>query len=132
MVVVGTFVFGFDEDTPDVFEKTLENIEKLGLDGAIFAVLTPYPGTPLFKKLDEEGRILTRDWSKYNRKDVVFEPKNMTKEELENGLSFVTDEFNSPSKVAYRVLKGFKLGFYPAFAVLAGNLGSLRVGHRKN
>ena len=74
MAVVGTFVFGFDEDTPDVFEKTLENIEKLGLDGAIFAVLTPYPGTPLFKKLDEEGRILTRDWSKYNRKDVVFEP----------------------------------------------------------
>ena len=132
MSVVGTFVFGFDNDTPDVFEKTLMNIEKLGLDGAIFAVLTPYPGTPLFKKLNEEGRILTRDWSKYNRKDVVFEPKNMTKEELENGLSFVTDEFNSLGKVVYRILKGFKLGFYPAFAVLAGNLGSIRVGRRKN
>ncbi|HEC82075.1 MAG TPA: radical SAM protein [Thermoplasmatales archaeon] len=131
MAVVGTFVFGFDEDTPDVFEKTLENIEKLGIDGAIFAVLTPYPGTPLFKKFDEEGRILTRDWSKYNRKDVVFEPKNMSKKELEEGLRWITYEFNSPSKVVYRVSRGFKLGFYPAFAVLAGNLGSMIVGRRK-
>ena len=131
MAVVGTFVFGFDDDKPDVFKTTLTNIEKLGLDGAIFAVLTPYPGTPLFKKLEMEGRILTKDWSKYNRKDVVFEPKNMTKEELEKGFKWITKEFNSPSRITYRVLKSFKLGLYPSLATVAGNVGSYIVGHRR-
>jgi len=83
MAILGNFIFGFDQDTPDIFDYAEEKIAGLGLDSARFAVLTPYPGTPLFKKLDIEGRILTRDWSKYNRKTVVFQPKNMSSEELE-------------------------------------------------
>jgi len=124
MAVDGTFVFGFDEDTPDVFDSTLENIDRIGLDSAIFAVLTPYPGTPMFDKLEKEGRILTHDWSKYNRKNVVFKPKNMTKEELENGYRRMTKNFNSASHVTYRVVRSLGLGFYPTILTFGSNLGS--------
>ena len=124
MAIIGTFVFGFDEDTTDVFEATKESIDELGLDGAIFAVLTPYPGTPIFKRLDSEGRILTYDWYKYNRKNIVFEPKNMTKEELEKGYRELTRKYNSPLRVTCRVIRGLKYGFFPGLATFAGNLGS--------
>ena len=124
MAVDGTFVFGFDEDTPDVFDFTLKNIDRIGLDSAIFAVLTPYPGTPMFDKLEKEGRILTHDWSKYNRKNVVFKPKNMTKEELENGYRRMTRQFNFAPRVTYRVIRSFGRGFYPAMLTFGSNLGS--------
>ena len=53
------------------------------MQNATFNILTPFPGTRLFQRLEAEGRILTRDWSKYNsRADVVFQPKNMSSEEL--------------------------------------------------
>lgn len=124
MAVIGTFVFGFDEDTSEVFETTKKNVDKLGLDGAIFAILTPYPGTPIFDRLNAEGRILTKDWSKYDRKNVVFKPKNMSKEELEKGYRQITKYYNSPLKVTYRILRSLKRGFYPSLVTFAGNLGS--------
>lgn len=122
MAVLGNFMFGFEQDRPDVFEFTQESIANLGLDSARFSILTPYPGTPLYKKLEDEGRILTRDWSKYNRKTVVFEPKNMSKEELQNGFQRVTTKFNSISNLIYRNFKSLKLGFYPSLAVFGRNL----------
>ena len=124
MAVVGTFVFGFDGDTVDTFDVTLNHIDKLKLDAAIFAILTPYPGTPLFKRLEVEGRILTKDWSKYTRKDVVFQPKNMTKEELEEGYKEITKHFNFFPRATYRVFRTMSLGFYPSLATFAGNIGS--------
>jgi radical SAM superfamily enzyme YgiQ (UPF0313 family) len=87
-------VFGFDCDTPDVFDATLAFLEKNGIDQATFNMLTPYPGTPLFKRLKAEGRILTEDWAKYNsRTDVVFQPKNMTPKQLVDGFAYVNREF---------------------------------------
>ena len=69
-----------------------EKIRKIGLDSARFAILTPYPGTPLFEKLEKESRIITYDWSKYNRKNVVFKPKNMTINELQNGFKKISND----------------------------------------
>lgn len=83
--VNGSFVFGFDHDGPDIFERTVEWIEEHALSCATFHILTPYPGTPLFRKLDEEGRILTREWSLYDTGHAVFRPKNMTPAQLEEG-----------------------------------------------
>ena len=59
-------VFGFDHDDVTVFERTLEFLERAGVDVASIGSLTPFPGTPLFRTLEAEGRILNRDWSKYN------------------------------------------------------------------
>jgi radical SAM superfamily enzyme YgiQ (UPF0313 family) len=85
--VNGSFVFGFDHDDPEVFSRTIEWIEQRRLECATFHILTPYPGTPLFAKLESEGRILHRNWSLYDTAHVVFRPLRMTVEQLQEGYS---------------------------------------------
>jgi len=89
--VNGSFVLGFDHDGPDVFERTVAWIEANRLECATFHVLTPYPGTPLFRQLEREGRILHRDWSLYDTAHVVFQPKNMSAAELDAGYAWCYD-----------------------------------------
>ena len=79
--VNGSFVLGFDQDRRDVFVKTAEC--------ATFHILTPYPGTPLFRKLEQEGRLLHRDWSLYDTAHVVFRPSQMTEAELAQGYGWL-------------------------------------------
>ena len=122
MSVLGTFMFGFEYDKSDVFEFTLENIEKLGLDSARFAILTPYPGTPLYKKLDEEGRIITKDWSKYNRRTVVFKPKNMSIDNLQKGFNIISNNFYTIPKIISRDIRSIMLGVYPFFFTISRNI----------
>ena len=86
--VNGSFVFGFDHDGPDVFARTVEWIEANRMECATFHILTPYPGTPLFKQMEREGRLLHRDWSKYDTSHVVFRPKRMSVEQLEEGYAW--------------------------------------------
>jgi radical SAM superfamily enzyme YgiQ (UPF0313 family) len=83
--VNGSFVFGFDHDTSDVFTKTVDWIERHRLECATFHILTPYPGTPLFRRLDAEGRLLHRNWDLYDTAHAVFRPRHMTPEGLEQG-----------------------------------------------
>lgn len=83
--VNGSFVLGFDDDGPDVFEKTVKWIERNRLECATFHILTPYPGTPLFHQMEAEGRLLHRDWEKYDTSHVVFRPRKMTAEQLAQG-----------------------------------------------
>jgi radical SAM superfamily enzyme YgiQ (UPF0313 family) len=86
--VNGSFVLGFDHDRPDVFAKTAAWIEANRLECATFHILTPYPGTPLFARLEAEGRILHRDWSLYDTGHVVFRPKHLTEAELAEGYAW--------------------------------------------
>jgi radical SAM superfamily enzyme YgiQ (UPF0313 family) len=86
--VNGSFVLGFDHDGPDVFARTVEWIEAVRLECATFHILTPYPGTPLFRQLESEGRLLHRNWDLYDTSHVVFKPKRMSPEELEAGYSW--------------------------------------------
>jgi radical SAM superfamily enzyme YgiQ (UPF0313 family) len=95
MTVQGGIIFGFDEDTPDIFDTTLEKLYDIDMDVLELNILTPYPGTPLFERLDKAGRILTRDWSKYNQVEVVYQPKSMTVEELEEGTRKIAKEYYS-------------------------------------
>ena len=78
-------MFGNDHDTLDVFDATAEFVDDAGIDLPRFAILTPFPGTPLFRRLDSEGRILTRNWELYDGQHVVFQPKLMTPRELQEG-----------------------------------------------
>jgi radical SAM superfamily enzyme YgiQ (UPF0313 family) len=87
--VNGSFVLGFDEDRRDVFAATAEWIEDARLECATFHILTPYPGTPLFRQLEAEGRLLHRDWSRYDTAHVVFRPRHMTAEELAQGYAWL-------------------------------------------
>jgi radical SAM superfamily enzyme YgiQ (UPF0313 family) len=104
MSVQAGIVFGFDNDTEGVFEETLDFLEASGVQNVTFNILTPFPGTRLYKRLDEEGRILTRDWSKYNgRADVVFQPRHMSPEALLAGYQYAQARFYSWGSVYRRL-----------------------------
>lgn len=85
IAIQGCFVFGLDHDTPAVFDTTVEFAMETGIDLPRYAVLTPFPGTPLYTRLEREGRILTRDWTLYDAQHVVFQPRNMSVRELAEG-----------------------------------------------
>lgn len=85
IAVNASFVFGFDHDRKDVFDRTADWVEGLRIACATFHILTPYPGTPLFRQLEAEGRILHREWDLYDTGHVVFRPRHMTPEELLEG-----------------------------------------------
>ncbi|HWZ32458.1 MAG TPA: radical SAM protein [Bryobacteraceae bacterium] len=87
--VNSSFVLGFDHDRKDVFRRTAEWVEENRLECSTFHILTPYPGTPLFRQMEAEGRLLHRDWSLYDTAHAVFRPRHMTARELEEGYAWI-------------------------------------------
>ena len=122
MMILGDFVFGFDNDPPDIGDKTLEFVNDSDIDIPDVQILTPFPGTPLFNRLENEGRIITKDWSKYDFEHVVFKPKRMTVEELyENAKIFFKKSYKK-TKILKRVIRGINLGYDTFVVVLFENL----------
>ncbi|KYK21971.1 hypothetical protein AYK24_02920 [Thermoplasmatales archaeon SG8-52-4] len=107
MVISGSFMFGFDQDRSKIFNETLKFLDEQGIDLAEFHIVTPYPGTQLYKRLKKENRILHEDWSKYNTANVVFKPKNMTIDELFNGVKSIAKRFYTIPKIIKRAFKAF-------------------------
>lgn len=105
ILVWAGIIVGFDADDPSVFEKTLEVGIKCALDGVSISLLTPYPGTRLFKRLEIENRLLHCDWKKYNSDEVVFIPKNMSIQQLQEGHDWLNREFYSFSSIVKRLFK---------------------------
>ncbi len=84
--VYGTFIFGYDDDTPEVFAETVRFAEEQGLFIAAFNHLTPFPGTPLYERLAKENRLLYDAWwldERYRYNRIPFRPKRMTPVELQ-------------------------------------------------
>jgi radical SAM superfamily enzyme YgiQ (UPF0313 family) len=134
IMVNGSFIFGMDHDGPGVFEETVAWIVRNRIETATFHILTPYPGTPLFARLEGEGRIVDRDWDHYNTAHAVFRPARMSPQELEAGYRWAYRSVYSWGNVLLRApvvpaLKlpywGFVLG-YKKLAAVTGLLG--RVG----
>jgi radical SAM superfamily enzyme YgiQ (UPF0313 family) len=103
--ILGSFVLGYDGDTPDVFEKTLRFCEEARLEAAIFPILTPYPGTSVRKRLEAEGRIISSDWRDYDMEHVTFQPNGMTIQQLQDGYSNICREFYSLPSMFRRLFK---------------------------
>jgi radical SAM superfamily enzyme YgiQ (UPF0313 family) len=122
MSVIGCFMFGFDTDKPTIFNETLDAIKKMKIDICDFCVLTPFPGTPIFNRLEKEKRILTKDWENYNLKTVVFQPKQMTPDEIHKGLQKMYSEFYSIPYTIKRITHGLRLGLYPFLLIMARNI----------
>ena len=122
MAVIGCFMFGFDTDKPTIFDETLDAIKKMKIDICDFCVLTPFPGTPIFNRLENEKRILTKEWKSYNLKTVVFQPKQMTPDEINIGLQKMYTEFYSLHYTVKRIIRGLKLGLFPFFVIFARNM----------
>ncbi len=100
--VNGSFVLGFDHDGPDVFEATVAWIEENRLECATFHILTPYPGTPLFTRLERQNRLIHRDWRLYDTAHVVFQPALMTPEQLQEGYQWCYRRLFSHSSIWLR------------------------------
>ncbi|GAK53239.1 BchE/P-methylase family protein [Candidatus Moduliflexus flocculans] len=83
LTVLGCFMLGFDHDTPDMLYQMPQLVDNIGVDVARYAIVTPFPGTPLFRRLKQEGRIFTEDWSWYDSGHVVFRPQHMLPETLQ-------------------------------------------------
>jgi len=103
IMINGSFVFGFDGDDAEVFDQTVDWARRCKVDTATFHILTPYPGTPLFARLDREGRITDRDWRRYDTAHVVFHPKQMSAAELQAGYERAYDRFYTWPAIAQRV-----------------------------
>jgi len=94
-----SIILGFDTDTKAIFDDTLEFLARTKLPTMALHVLTPYPGTRIYERFKDQGRIISHDWSHYDHHTVVFQPKNMTPQELTEGHHYVQSEFYSFSSI---------------------------------
>jgi radical SAM superfamily enzyme YgiQ (UPF0313 family) len=103
IAINGCFVFGLDGDDPSIFERTLEFVDQAAIDLPRFAIATPFPGTPLYKQLQAEGRLISTDWRLYGGQNVVFRPKQMSVDELQEGTRWTWRQAYGPRSIVRRV-----------------------------
>jgi radical SAM superfamily enzyme YgiQ (UPF0313 family) len=100
IMINGSFVFGMDDDGEDVFRRTVDWAIEQGITTATFHIQTPYPGTQLHARMVRDGRMLTRDWSRYDTRQVVFQPARLTPEALKCGYDWAYEEFYRWNSIA--------------------------------
>jgi len=125
IAICAAFVFGCDEDDRDVFANTLDFLLEANIETIQSTRLTPFPGTPLFEKMNEEDRLIDKDWSHYDFFHVVFEPLNMDRDALHYGTAWLQKEFYSYKNISRRMVKALKY-LHPdmlARVILPINLG---------
>jgi radical SAM superfamily enzyme YgiQ (UPF0313 family) len=105
IILETSIIFGFDDHDQSIFEKTLRFVEECSPSVPTFNLLTPYPGTGLYQQYEQEGRLLHKEWSRYNHSEVVFRPKLMTPEQLYRGWVEARKEAYSLSSILSRVWK---------------------------
>ena len=99
------FVCGLDHDDVSSFERTAAWVNRMGLCGALFRILTPYPGTRLFEQLRAAGRLLTTNWTAYSGEHVVYRPAKMSVEELYWGHKWLKRQFYAYRSIGERALR---------------------------
>jgi len=105
IAIFAGFVFGSDEDGPDVFSNTLDFLLQSNIEALQSTRLTPFPGTPIFDKMNEDGRIFDKDWSHYDFHHVVHRPLNMDPETLNYGTSWLQHQFYNYKNISRRLRK---------------------------
>jgi len=96
-------MFGFDTDKPDVFQKTLKLLDKIGIDAIQVSILTPLPGTPLHERM--KYRIFDNKWEHYDYRHVVYYPQQMSTDHLQAGADWVIKKFYSPIRIIKRAFR---------------------------
>lgn len=123
MAVCAAFVFGLDNDDASVFERSLDVVRRGGANLVNFSALVPYPGTPVFHRLRQEGRISEWDWTKYVSPTVCFEPLRMSARELAEGTGWCQREFYALGSVVRTAVRaGYRLGWAMGLLALKLNL----------
>lgn len=101
IMINGSFVFGLDNDTKDVFSRTVDWGLKNAITTATYHILTPYPGTRLYDSMASENRIISNDWDLYDTRHVVYKTQSLTAQELEDGYNFAYKEFYKWSNIVH-------------------------------
>jgi radical SAM superfamily enzyme YgiQ (UPF0313 family) len=105
IAINGCFVFGHDGDDPDVFQRTVEFVDRAGIDLPRFSIVTPFPGTALYHSLKRQGRLRHENWDHYDTQHVVFQPRNMTPDQLSQGYLWAWKEAYRLPVIARRLLR---------------------------
>jgi radical SAM superfamily enzyme YgiQ (UPF0313 family) len=131
--VVGLFVLGLDGDTPDVFETTWKFVRESELDAVSFTIMTPYPGTELRREYQQQGRLLPDvPWSSYDTAHVVFQPAQMTVEQLRRGYDWICRQAYHPASIAARGLRALRRHPPNLYQRRIFSSFSTDIGYRKN
>jgi radical SAM superfamily enzyme YgiQ (UPF0313 family) len=123
IMTMASLIFGLDSDTKEVFDVAHDFLTRSKAAFFQACVMTPYPGTPVFNKLRDEGRILTDDWTRYDASKVIIRPENLTPEELLDGYNKMKYHFYSNKSILQRSYPNIKIGFYEALLYLSLNKG---------
>jgi radical SAM superfamily enzyme YgiQ (UPF0313 family) len=123
--ILGSFMFGLDDDDAGVFDHTLQFCIRNKLEAANFYILTPMPGTKLFDEMKAANRILHYNWAHYDANHVVFQPLHMTPRELLEGYIKVYKSFYSLRSISARLL-GFRSHMLQLMAVNLGRMKNAR------
>ena len=126
ILILASMIFGFDNDTKEIFNETVRFLIRNKVSIASFNVLTPYPGTKIYENFKNENRLITTEWMYYDHNTVVFKPINMTPYELQIGKINARKKFYSLSSVIKRSLGNL---FNPLiyFAINYGHMKQVKV-----
>jgi len=113
IALIASFMFGLDADDEAVFERTVEFARHHKIDACMFSILTPLPGTRLYTKLEDEGRIVDRDWRHYDGAHVTFRPALLSPERLQEGYLQAYRDFFSVGSILGRALQ--PVGWRPVY-----------------
>ncbi len=108
MAIYAAFVFGIDGDDRSVFKNTFAFAIENNLEFMQSTILTPYPGTELMETLKQDGRIFDFNWDNYDAGHVVYQPQNMSIEELRNGHRWIHTQFHSRTAILKRTLRSLR------------------------
>ena len=122
ILIHASMVFGFDNDTKETFDETVQFLKKNKVSTVSFNILTPYPGTKTYEDLKKEDRLITTDWRYYDHNTVVFKPTNMTPLELQAGKIRARKTFYRFSSV----LRRFSGNMYSPLIYFATNYGHMK------
>jgi radical SAM superfamily enzyme YgiQ (UPF0313 family) len=128
IMIQASVIFGFDDDTHETFGQTIRFLRRNHISIASINALTPYPGTRVFEKFKEAGRLLHEKWEFYDHHTVVFQPKNMTPLELQIGKIMAKTSFSKIWSIAERSLGNLRMPVY----YLAANMGYRKLAFAEN
>jgi radical SAM superfamily enzyme YgiQ (UPF0313 family) len=119
IIVEGSFIFGHEEDRKDVFRKTVDYVQKSGVQVPVFGVLTPYPATRVRERLSREGRLLPKasDWRLYDGSHILFKPAHMTPDELEEGFLWAKKYCAAPRSIFGRMFRAPRTNWFTALGI---------------
>lgn len=105
--VEGTIILGTDDQSEDDIKRLVDFLLEINLDLAEFTILTPFPHTPIRATLEQQGRILSNDWSRYTCGEVVYQPAKMSPAKLQDLYYYAWDRFYSDSSQNLKMAKLF-------------------------